>query len=97
VKLVTYSAGKRAPAKIGVVAPDGSIIDLEAAAKKARVKLPFAADDMIGRADIGIRGGMVRHAEHTELLGAATDADERLDGPGCSHDRLGSLPIPVAK
>lgn len=47
MKLVTYSAGKRGPKAIGVVAADGSIIDLAAAAKKARVKLPFAADDMI--------------------------------------------------
>ncbi|MDP1672270.1 MAG: fumarylacetoacetate hydrolase family protein [Burkholderiales bacterium] len=56
MKLVTYSAGKRAPAKIGVVAPDGSIIDLEAAAKKTRVKLPFAANDMIGLVAAGKAG-----------------------------------------
>lgn len=47
MKLVTYSESKRQPAKIGVIATDGGVIDLAAAAKKARVKLPFAADDMI--------------------------------------------------
>ena len=47
MKLVTYAATRRGPAKIGVVAADGSIIDLATAAKKARVKLSFAADDMI--------------------------------------------------
>lgn len=56
MKLVTYSAGKRAPATIGVVAPDGSIIDLATAAKKARVKLPFATNDMVALVTAGRSG-----------------------------------------
>ena len=47
MRLVTYSESKRKPAALGVIAADGSIINLAAAAKKARVRLPFAADDMI--------------------------------------------------
>jgi 2-keto-4-pentenoate hydratase/2-oxohepta-3-ene-1,7-dioic acid hydratase in catechol pathway len=47
VRLVTYSESKRKPPKLGVIAPDGGVIDLAAAAKKARVKLPFTADDMV--------------------------------------------------
>ncbi|MGA0033398.1 MAG: fumarylacetoacetate hydrolase family protein [Burkholderiales bacterium] len=56
MKLVTYSASKRGPAKIGVIAADGSIIDLEAAAKKARVKLPFGASDMVALISAGKSG-----------------------------------------
>jgi len=56
MKLVTYSPTKRAPARIGVVAADGSIIDLETAAKKARVKLPFPANDMIALVAAGRAG-----------------------------------------
>jgi 2-keto-4-pentenoate hydratase/2-oxohepta-3-ene-1,7-dioic acid hydratase in catechol pathway len=56
MKLVTYSATKRGPAAIGVIAADGSIIDLATAAKKARVKLPFAANDMIGLVAAGKSG-----------------------------------------
>jgi 2-keto-4-pentenoate hydratase/2-oxohepta-3-ene-1,7-dioic acid hydratase in catechol pathway len=48
MRLVTFSESARKPSRIGVVAGDGSIIDLAAAAKKARVKLPFSPDDMIG-------------------------------------------------
>ena len=47
MRLVTFSESARKPSRIGVVAGDGSIIDLAAAARKARVKLPFAADDII--------------------------------------------------
>ncbi len=46
MKLVTYSATRRGAATIGIIAADGSIIDLATTAKKARVKLSFAADDM---------------------------------------------------
>jgi len=56
VKLVSYSATKRGPVAIGAIAADGSIIDLATAAKKARVKLPFAADDMIGLVATGKSG-----------------------------------------
>ena len=56
MKLVSYSATKRGPVAIGVIAADGSIIDLATAAKKARVKLPFAADDMIGLVAAGKSG-----------------------------------------
>ena len=56
MKLVTYSTGKRSPAKIGVIAADGSVIDLETAAKKARVKLPFGADDMVALVAAGRAG-----------------------------------------
>ena len=41
--------------------------------------------EMVGRLDIGIGGGVVRHAENTELFGAATYADERPDDPGRLH------------
>jgi len=58
MRLVTYSESKRKPAQIGVIAKDGSIIDLARAAKKARVKLPFAADDMIALIASG-RTGLV--------------------------------------
>lgn len=59
MRLVTYSESKRGPATLGVIAPDGGVIDLAAAAKKARVKLPFATDDMIaliagGRAGLAL-------------------------------------------
>lgn len=56
MKLVTYSASKRVPTKIGVIAADGSIIDLELAAKKARIKLPFAVNDMIALIAAGRAG-----------------------------------------
>lgn len=56
MKLVTYSESKRKPAKIGVIAPDGSVIDLAMAARKSRVKLPFAADDMIALIGAGRAG-----------------------------------------
>ena len=56
MKLVTYSATRRGPATIGIVAADGSIIDLATAAKKARVKLPFAADDMAALVATGRSG-----------------------------------------
>jgi 2-keto-4-pentenoate hydratase/2-oxohepta-3-ene-1,7-dioic acid hydratase in catechol pathway len=56
LRLVTYSEARRKPAKLGVIAPDGGIIDLAAAAKKARVRLPFAADDMIGLIAAGRAG-----------------------------------------
>lgn len=56
MKLVTYSVGRRAPAKIGVIAADGGIIDLDAAAKKTRVKLPFGGSDMIALVTAGRSG-----------------------------------------
>ncbi len=56
MKLVTYSATKRGPAKIGVIATDGSVIDLETAAKKARVKLPFGSNNMIALVAAGRSG-----------------------------------------
>jgi 2-keto-4-pentenoate hydratase/2-oxohepta-3-ene-1,7-dioic acid hydratase in catechol pathway len=81
LKLVTYSESKRKPSTIGVIARDGGVIDLAAAAKKARVKLPFAANDMIaliaaGRAGLaavkkaisGIKAG--HHAVHKVVVHA---------------------------
>jgi 2-keto-4-pentenoate hydratase/2-oxohepta-3-ene-1,7-dioic acid hydratase in catechol pathway len=56
LKLVTYSESKRKPSSIGVIAADGGVIDLAAAAKKARVKLPFAANDMISLIATGRTG-----------------------------------------
>lgn len=56
MKLVTYSESKRKPSTIGVIAKDGGIIDLAAAAKKARIKLPFAANDMIALIAAGRAG-----------------------------------------
>lgn len=56
MRLVTYSETKRKPVQIGVIAKDGSVIDLARAAKKARVKLPFATDDMIGLIASGAKG-----------------------------------------
>ncbi len=56
MKLVTYSATRRGPATIGIVAADGSIIDLATAAKKARVKLPFASNDMAALVAAGRSG-----------------------------------------
>lgn len=56
MKLVSYSESKREPAKIGVIAADGGVIDLAAAAKRARVKLPFAADDMVALVGAGRAG-----------------------------------------
>lgn len=56
MKLVTYSATKRGPATIGIVAADGNIIDLATAARKARVKLSFAADDMLALVAAGRAG-----------------------------------------
>ena len=43
------------------------------------------ADHLIGGADIRIGCRMVRHSEDAELLGAATDADQRLDDAGGPH------------
>ncbi len=57
MKFVTYSVSKRKPATLGVIARDGSVIDLAAAARKARVKLPFAANDMLALVAAG-RGGL---------------------------------------
>jgi len=81
MRLVTYSESKRKPAQVGVIAKDGSIIDLARAAKKTRVALPFAADDMIaliasGRAGLaavkkaiaGIKTG--HHAQNKVVLHA---------------------------
>lgn len=56
MKLVTYSATRRGPATIGIVAADGSIIDLATAAKKARVKLAFATNDMVALVAAGRSG-----------------------------------------
>lgn len=56
MKLVTYSESKRRPAAIGVIAKDGGVIDLAAAARKARVKLPFAANDMLALIAAGRAG-----------------------------------------
>ena len=56
MRLVSYSAGKRGLVKVGVIAADDSIIDLEAAAKKAKVKLPFDANDMIALVAAGKSG-----------------------------------------
>ena len=56
MRLVTYSETRRKPAQIGIIAKDGGIIDLARAAKKARVKLPFAADDMIALIAAGRAG-----------------------------------------
>ena len=41
--------------------------------------------ELVGRLDIGIGGGVVRHAENAELFGAAADADKRLDDPERPH------------
>jgi hypothetical protein len=35
----------------------------------------------VGGLDIGIGGGVVRHAENAELFGAAAYADKRPDNP----------------
>ena len=40
------------------------------------------ADHLIGRTNVCVGGRMIRHSENTELLGAATDADQRLDDAG---------------
>jgi len=56
VKLVTYSVTRRAPVRIGVIAPDGHVIDLEVAARKSRVKLPFDPVDMTGLITAGRAG-----------------------------------------
>jgi 2-keto-4-pentenoate hydratase/2-oxohepta-3-ene-1,7-dioic acid hydratase in catechol pathway len=56
VRLVTYSESRRKPPTVGVIAADGNIIDLAVAARKARVKLPFAASDMIGLVASGRAG-----------------------------------------
>lgn len=56
MKLVTYSESKRRPAVIGVIAKDGGVIDLAAAARKARVKLPFATNDMLALIAAGRAG-----------------------------------------
>src|SRR5512146_222317 len=81
MRLVTFSETRRKPAQIGIIARDGGIIDLARAAKKARVKLPFAADDMIaliasGRAGLaavkraiaGVKNG--HHAQNRIVLRA---------------------------
>jgi 2-keto-4-pentenoate hydratase/2-oxohepta-3-ene-1,7-dioic acid hydratase in catechol pathway len=82
VKLVTYSAGKRSPAKIGVIAADGSIIDLEAAAKKARVKLPFATNDMIALVAAGKSGlALVKKAVAAVKTGHHAMAKVTLHAP----------------
>lgn len=47
MRLITYSETRRKPARIGVIGQDGGAIDLERAAKKARVALPFSPYDMI--------------------------------------------------
>jgi 2-keto-4-pentenoate hydratase/2-oxohepta-3-ene-1,7-dioic acid hydratase in catechol pathway len=57
MRLVTYSEGRRKPVKLGVIGTDDGVIDLERAAKKARITLPFSPHDMVeliaaGRAGI---------------------------------------------
>ncbi len=56
MKFVTYSESKKKPAKIGVIAPDGNVIDLGRAARAKRVALPFPADDMIALIAAGKKG-----------------------------------------
>lgn len=56
MKLVSYSVSKRKPATLGVIAKDGGVIDLATAARKARVKLPFAANDMLALIAAGRAG-----------------------------------------
>ena len=46
---------------------------------------------------IGVGRRVVRHAEHAELLGAATDADQRLQDGGDGHRGVGVLPSRMAK
>lgn len=55
MRLVTYIENDK-PARIGVIAKDGSVIDLARAARKAGVKLPFVADDMIDLIFSGKKG-----------------------------------------
>jgi len=82
MKLVTYSATKRGPAKIGIVATDGSIIDLEAAAKKARIKLPFATDDMTALVAAGRSGlALVKKAVASIKTGHHAAAKVTLHAP----------------
>jgi len=56
LKLVTYCPTKRSPSAIGVIAADGSIIDLATAAKKSRTKLSFDAHDMLSLISAGRSG-----------------------------------------
>ncbi len=57
MRLVTYSETRRQPARLGVIGGDGGVIDLERAAKKARIALPFSPADMVELIAAG-RGGI---------------------------------------
>lgn len=82
MKLVTYSATRRGPATIGIVADDGSIIDLATAAKKARVKLPFATNDMAALVAAGRSGlALVKKAVAVVKTGHHAAAKVTLHAP----------------
>lgn len=75
MRLVSYSETRRKPARIGIIGGDGGVVDLERAARKARVALPFPPGDMVELIAAGRSGiSAVRKA-----LAAAKAPHHRLE------------------